>query len=55
MKLLDQAVVREKGLSASARRLDLEAQFNASGYGDRKGRHYYMIGTAARDNRSRRM
>ena len=56
------AVVREKGLSASARRLDLEAQFNASGYsivglqetrcrreGDRKGRHYYMIGTAASD------
>ena len=26
------AVVCEKGLSASARRLDLEAQFNASGY-----------------------
>ena len=56
------AVVREKGLSASARRLDLEAQFNASGYsivglqetrcrreGDRKGRHYFMIGTAASD------
>ena len=56
------AVVREKGLSASARRLDLEAQFNASGYrivglqetrcrreGDRKGRHYYMIRTAASD------
>ena len=56
------AVGREKGLSASARRLDLEAQFNASGYsivglqetrcrreGDRKGRHYYMIGTAASD------
>ena len=56
------AVVREKGLSASARRLDLEAQFNTSGYsivglqetrcrreGDRKGRHYYMIGTAASD------
>ena len=55
-------VVREKGLSASARRLDLEAQFNASGYGiiglqetrcrregDRRGRHYYMIGTAASD------
>ena len=53
------AIVREKGLSASARRLDLEAQFNASGYsivglqetrcrreGDRRGRHYYMIGTA---------
>ena len=56
------AVVREKGLSASARRLDLEAEFNASGYsiiglqetrcrreGDRRGRHYYMIGTAASD------
>ena len=56
------AAVREKGLSASARRLDLEAQFNASGYsivglqetrcrreGDRRGRHYYMIGTAASD------
>ena len=26
------AVMREKGLSASARRLDLESQFNASGY-----------------------
>ena len=62
MKLLGLPVVREKGLSASARRLDLEAQFNASGYsivglqetrcrreGDRKGRHYYMIGTAASD------
>ena len=46
------AAFREKGLSASARRLDLEAQFNASGYsivglqetrcrreGDRRGRH----------------
>ena len=57
------AVVREKGLSASARRLALEAQFNnASGYsivglqetrcrreGDRRGRHYYMVGTAASD------
>ena len=56
------AADREKGLTASARRLDLEAQFNASGYsivglqetrcrreGDRRGRHYYMIGTAASD------
>ena len=53
-------VMREKGLSASARRLDLESQFNASGYtiiglqetrreGDRRGRHYYMIGTSASD------
>ena len=54
------AADREKGLTASARRLDLEAQFNASGYsivglqetrcireGDRRGRHYNMIGTAA--------
>ena len=56
------AVMREKGLSASARRLDLESQFNASGYtiiglqetrcrseGDRRGRHCYMIGTSASD------
>ena len=56
------AADREKGLTASARRLDLEAQFNASGKsivglqetrcrreGDRRGRHYYMIGTAASD------
>ena len=55
-------VMREKGLSTSARRLDLESQFNASGYtiiglqetrcrreGDRRGRHYYMIGTSACD------
>ena len=55
-------VMREEGLSASARRLDLESQFNASGYtiiglqetrcrseGDRRGRHYYMIGTSASD------
>ena len=55
-------VMREKGLSASARRLDLESQFNASGYtiiglqetrcrreGDRRGRHYCVIGTSASD------
>ena len=49
-------------MTASARRLDLEAQFNASGFcivglqetrcrreRDRRGRHYHMIGTAASD------
>ena len=56
------AANREKGLTASARRLDLEAQFNVLGYsivglqetrcrreGDRRGRHYCVIGTAASD------
>ena len=59
---VESAADREKGLTASTRRLDLEAQFNASRYsivglqetrckreGDRRGRHYKMIGTAASD------
>ena len=62
MKLLGLLLFVKKGLSASARRFELEAQFNASGYGivglqetrcrregDRRGRHYHMIGTAASD------
>ena len=56
---------REKGLTASARRLDLEAQFNVSDYsivglqetrcrreGDRRGRHYFLIGTLVKADAS---